>query len=381
MNSKQKTLQNLKECANCLKSGANLKCAKCKAVSYCSKSCQKQHWKNGHKELCFTPEERRPTKISSTWVDSGSLLNPRAAEDEGVSWGECPVCLDTLSGCEVSTLPCRHSFHRQCVEQLRKHGVQQACPLCRVALPDSPQKLFRDAFEIFASLSCEMGGYDQLWQSFTESQQIKMDTAIDMFTNAANQSHVDAQFYLGSMHEKGTGVSQDHKEAMQWYRKAADQDFVHAQYKLGVMFGNGTGVAQDNKEAIIWYRKAAEKGNGPSQCNLGIAYSVGKGIAQDYKEAVQWFRKAADQGLSDAQCNLGIHYENGQGVVKDSKKAVQWYRKAAEQGVPEAQCNLGSMFFAGVGVAQDLKQAALWYRKSADQGYAQAIHNLKVCKL
>ena len=39
-----------KDCAYCETSGAKLTCAKCKAAHYCSKACQKQHWKNGHRE-------------------------------------------------------------------------------------------------------------------------------------------------------------------------------------------------------------------------------------------------------------------------------------------------------------------------------------------
>ena len=29
-----------------------LKCGRCKSEFYCSKVCQKQHWKKGHKERC-----------------------------------------------------------------------------------------------------------------------------------------------------------------------------------------------------------------------------------------------------------------------------------------------------------------------------------------
>ena len=29
-----------------------LRCGRCKSVFYCSKVCQKQHWKKGHKERC-----------------------------------------------------------------------------------------------------------------------------------------------------------------------------------------------------------------------------------------------------------------------------------------------------------------------------------------
>ena len=27
-------------------------CSRCKVVPYCSKACQKQHWRGGHKDTC-----------------------------------------------------------------------------------------------------------------------------------------------------------------------------------------------------------------------------------------------------------------------------------------------------------------------------------------
>lgn len=41
------------ECAECGKSPVHLmRCSQCKAVYYCSKECQRQGWKAGHKALC-----------------------------------------------------------------------------------------------------------------------------------------------------------------------------------------------------------------------------------------------------------------------------------------------------------------------------------------
>lgn len=31
------------------------KCARCLAVAYCSESCQREHWRNGHREVCKAP--------------------------------------------------------------------------------------------------------------------------------------------------------------------------------------------------------------------------------------------------------------------------------------------------------------------------------------
>ena len=39
-------------CAACGKGSVPSHCSRCKAVSYCGKQCQTQHWADGHKKAC-----------------------------------------------------------------------------------------------------------------------------------------------------------------------------------------------------------------------------------------------------------------------------------------------------------------------------------------
>ena len=59
---------NLKSCSNC-GCGGSLKRCPCVAVAYCSKQCQKEHWKSGHRALCpvgpvVNPSGKDPKDIS-----------------------------------------------------------------------------------------------------------------------------------------------------------------------------------------------------------------------------------------------------------------------------------------------------------------------------
>ena len=407
MDKKKSVDPNIKECTNCGTSGASLTCGACKAAHYCSKACQKQHWKNGHKGTCIAPEKRRPHKKEKPDVPADVSL--AAADNQaGESAEACTICLELLSDATLCTLPCEHEFHQDCVEALRKLGVLQACPLCRADLPDGPEKLFEEAIRMYVPLIRIVDKGNSTWRTLSVSEN-KIATEVKvMLTTAAKQGHADAQVNLGFMYSRGGGVAQDHKEASRWTtkaayqghamaqynlaiahfngtgvlqddkeavcwsRKSADQGFAGAQNGLGVMYRKGTGVAQDDEEAVCWFRKAANQGHAQAQFHLGASYERGEGVVQDHKEAVCWYQKAADQDNTNGQNNLGIMYKEGKGVAQDHKEAVRWYRKAAAQGVAEAQCNLGVMYRKGLGVSQDDKEAVRWFQKAVDQGHANA---------
>jgi tetratricopeptide (TPR) repeat protein len=129
-------------------------------------------------------------------------------------------------------------------------------------------------------------------------------------------------------------------DAVVVFRQAADQGSVYAQSFLGFMYAKGYGVPQDHTEALKWYRLAAEGGDASAQDNLGTVLVLGRGVTQDYTEALKWYRLAADQGLAHSQFDLGFMYENGHGIPKDRTEAVKLYREAAKQGDESAKTAL-----------------------------------------
>ena len=59
------------------------------------------------------------------------LQGPQSTGSVGA--GECSVCLEGYPECSrVTTLPCKHSFHAECIEPwLRQQGMSATCPLCK----------------------------------------------------------------------------------------------------------------------------------------------------------------------------------------------------------------------------------------------------------
>ena len=132
----------IRDCANCFAAEGSVQgvpvhnaCARCLITFYCSKKCQKEHWKKGgHKEHCVKREDRSAGGIQKDNSGGGGSGEGGggANEDFGaVEEPECAICLEPLSQSPSQVLPCSHVYHRECVEQLRSFGVNEACPMCR----------------------------------------------------------------------------------------------------------------------------------------------------------------------------------------------------------------------------------------------------------
>ena len=285
-----------KVCGNCSAPEGNesapklLACARCGLVVYCSKDCQRAHWKANHKQHCISKAYRVPQHQKPPDISKGADANAAA------SGKMCVICQNEFSTDDsVSTLPCTHVFHGMCMSELRKYGVEPVCPLCRVPLPPGPEKVSEEAARRYMVIDRLVEAGRASWSTLPEWAQREVDAAIAGWRTAAQEGHPRAQSNLGFMFEKGRGVAQSDEKAFQWYSKAAEQGHARAQCNLGLMFEKGRGVAQSDEKAFQWYRKAADQGDADAQCNLGLMFENGRGVAQSDEEAVQWYRKARSE--------------------------------------------------------------------------------------
>ena len=162
--------------------------------------------------------------------------------------------------------------------------------------------------------------------------------ALSWYLKAAQQDAPDAQYRLGFMYEKGIGTLRDTAKAVQLYRSAAEHGYPEAQNLMGTLCATGTdGVTQDDKQALDWFQKAASQGLAKAEKNLGDMYFFGHGIDKDYAQALTWYTKAADQKFADAQFRLGFMYEKGLGVDQNNQLAIDQYTKAVRNGSVDAQ--------------------------------------------
>jgi len=341
-------------------------CARCGLVVYCSRDCQKAHWKASHKQHCVAKADRAPQSQASQ--------DPQLITDGDYAGKECTICLEQLDGASACTLPCTHVFHSKCVSELRKFGIQQACPLCRTELPPGPEKTFEEVTRRYMLLNKLVNQGKASWSS--EASQRDVQAAITAWQASAKDGFAPAQYNLAISYQEGRGVKQSNEMAAQLFKKAANQGFAEAQMKLGLVLDQGRGIARSDAEAAQWFKKAAIQGIPEAQCNYGIMLKTGRGVARSDAEAAQWFKKSADQGFAYAYYNLGFLYTHGRGVAKNYVDAVRWSKKGANQGDVHAQYHMAILCSKGWGVAQSNSDAARWSKKAADQGHADAQYAL-----
>ncbi|WP_431321351.1 peptidoglycan-binding protein [Rhizobium sp. YTU87027] len=155
--------------------------------------------------------------------------------------------------------------------------------------------------------------------------------------DAAKSGDPLALFEIGARYSEGrAGVTVDAKEAANWYQLAANKGFAPAEYRLGNIYEKGTGVGRDIAKAKQYYEQAANQGNASAMHNLAVLYASGALGQQDYKVAAGWFIKAADLGVTDSQFNLAILCARGNGVAQDLTESYKWFAVAAKGGDKDA---------------------------------------------
>ncbi|MDF0665814.1 MAG: caspase family protein [Nitrospira sp.] len=82
-------------------------------------------------------------------------------------------------------------------------------------------------------------------------------TSLKIWLNEAQKGSAEAQYYVGTLYERGAGGQPDYQRAADWYRKAAEQGEKRAAVSLGRLYEQGLGVPKDPEQAFTWFAKAS----------------------------------------------------------------------------------------------------------------------------
>jgi len=91
-------------------------------------------------------------------------------------------------------------------------------------------------------------------------------TALKVWLETAEKGDAEAQYYVGTIYEKGHKGHPNYEQARIWYRKAADQGFSRAAINLGRLYEQGLSVEPNKSEAFKWYARAS----GLNESNLSM---------------------------------------------------------------------------------------------------------------
>ena len=161
---------------------------------------------------------------------------------------------------------------------------------------------------------------------------------VDRVQQLANQGNPQALTILGLRAVDGAnGVAVNLPDAVKYLTQAAEKGQAVAQYRLGTLYERGQGVTADPAKASHWYELSANQGNRKAMHNLAVFYASRKDMAN----AARWFAKAAALGLSDSEFNLAVLYERGDGVPQSLIEAFKWYSIASAAGDVESKARVG----------------------------------------
>lgn len=108
--------------------------------------------------------------------------------------------------------------------------------------------------------------------------------ALEWLERAAEQGHTASQFNAGVLYFNSQGTrpvwqsfwplslwtrSRDRREAARWYEQAAESGHAEAQYYLATMYQNGTGVERNLVRAHFWAQAARENNYAEAEVLIG----------------------------------------------------------------------------------------------------------------
>jgi hypothetical protein len=141
--------------------------------------------------------------------------------------------------------------------------------------------------------------------------------AAQYYAKAVKLDNAEGIYNLAQLTQHGRGIQQDIPTAVALYRRAAAMDPRHplcldiwntgvaeAEHALGLVYNHGIGVTQDFRQAAEWYLRSSEHGSAEAANNLGTMYVTGDGVEQNVTKARQFLTLAATRGDPNAMMNL-----------------------------------------------------------------------------
>lgn len=218
-------------------------------------------------------------------------------------------------------------------------------------------------------------GYKNVVDSIISNKLSKhYSEAFEYIESKAYEGSAKHQYILGQIYsfagEYYHYASKDKTKAAYWWNEAVKQNYITAYNNLANAYMYGTGVKQNERKAIEYYRKGAEGGCDWAQRNYGDLFMNGVEVkVGSHKEKITYTKHCTGYLKSDEvditewnykslgykrywdstqQDYVYYRYEEVDDykviLHKDIEKAKYWWRKAAAQGNEVAKERLQKIY-------------------------------------
>jgi tetratricopeptide (TPR) repeat protein len=264
---------------------------------------------------------------------------------------DCGICLEAIV--DAYLLDCGHAFCRGCINEYKKHGVNDVCPYCRAPLPPG--------FEYSLDQCHQMAARIKRYEADGDKKRVQIALRLQLHhaqkAVSADPTHAMGHFYLAHGLET---VNHDSEGAIGECSAAlrCDPNFAIAHFCLGLLLYE---VRKDYDGAEREYREAirCDPNLADTHCNLGFLLID---VREDYDGAEREFREAirCDPNHVWVHSNLGYLLCD---VRKDYDGAEHEYREAIRCDPDDADThyNLGNLL---KNVRKDYDGAEREYREA-----------------
>lgn len=152
---------------------------------------------------------------------------------------------------------------------------------------------------------------------------------------SAENGKANSQYSIARSYELGKRVKSDNAKAIEWYTKAADQGHVDAAYRLGLIYYKGVGGFKINlKKAFKYISQAANKNHKNSQANLAKMYENGDGVKRNEELSDYWYEQAFTAKIQPFSEYIKEQSRSSEPAPTKPKKPVAVVRKKWKPNPP-----------------------------------------------
>ncbi|KAL7531819.1 hypothetical protein ACHAXR_005649 [Thalassiosira sp. AJA248-18] len=357
-------------CAGCGKDGGDdLKsCGSCGVMKYCSRLCQKRHWKAHHKNVCTQLQQLyQNSELGQRFANAANIGGKKklrfkmmdrvkCAQGEWVPWAHGTITQvwgpgDSVYGVltddrvllkvpedDDSFIQKLSAAPKDAAEKLHDEALFKAppaeedCPICFLRFPIADSTYSMPCCGQTLCSGC-LFAHGQLKNCpFCREKSLSGEEQIEVTKKRMELDNADAFHMLALWYDVGgNGLPQDSKKAHQLWSQGAELGSRDAHYNLFMSFSKcfiERGVEKDVKKAIYHLEMAAIKGDARSRCELG--HYEGKMGNWD-RAKKHWMLSAAAGCHSCMEGGIKKGYLMG-GVTEDEyTKTLRTYRDSLDE--------------------------------------------------